>query len=137
MKNFCSVIIPVFNGEKYLRDCLNSIRRQTVAEWECICVNDGSSDDSLAILNEFAALDQRFIVVSQENHGVTVARRNGVSHSRGEFITFVDCDDVLPEKSLEILLQRREEYQAEIVIGNWMNVDAALKPLSREQCRQN
>lgn len=127
---FISIIIPVFNGEKYLRDCLNSIRRQTVAEWECICVNDGSSDGSLAILNEFAALDQRFIVVSQGNHGVTIARENGVSHARGEFISFVDCDDVLPENSLEILLRRREEYQAEIVIGNWINVDAALKPLS-------
>ncbi len=115
-----SVIVPVYNGEKYLLECLQSIQKQTFSDWECICVDDGSKDESLSILQGIAQKDARFRVISQPNGGVTSARRNGVEHATGEYIRFVDCDDVLPPDSLEILMRRKEEYDAEIVIGSWM-----------------
>ena len=115
-----SVIVPVYNGEKYLLECLQSIQKQTFSDWECICVDDGSKDKSLGILQGVAQKDARFRVISQPHGGVTSARRNGVEHATGEYISFADCDDVLPPDALEILIRRRVEYDADIVIGNWM-----------------
>lgn len=122
-----SVIVPVYNGEKYLLECLQSIQKQTFSDWECICVDDGSKDESLSILQGIAQKDARFRVISQPNGGVTSARRNGVEHVDGEYVSFVDCDDVLPPDALEILISRREEYGADIVIGNWMTITDTLE----------
>jgi glycosyltransferase, family 2 len=122
-----SVIVPVYNGEKYLLECLQSIQKQTFSDWECICVDDGSRDESLSILQGIAQKDARFRVISQPNGGVTSARRNGVEHADGEYVSFVDCDDVLPPEALEILISRREEYDADIVIGNWMTTTDTLE----------
>lgn len=122
-----SVIVPVYNGEKYLLECLQSIQKQTFSDWECICVNDGSKDESLSILRGIAQKDTRFRVISQPNGGVTSARRNGVEHATGEYISFVDCDDLLPPNALEVLMKRKEENNAEIVIGNWMTITDTLE----------
>lgn len=122
-----SVIVPVYNGEKYLLECLQSIQKQTFSDWECLCVDDGSKDESLSILQGVAQKDARFRVISQPNGGVTSARRNGVEHADGEYVSFVDCDDVLPPDALEILISRREEYGADIVIGNWMTITDTLE----------
>ncbi len=125
-----SVIVPVYNGEKYLLECLQSIQKQTFSDWECICVNDGSKDESLSILRGIAQKDTRFRVISQPNGGVTSARRNGVEHATGEYISFVDCDDLLPPDSLEILMKRKEEYDVEIVIGSWMTTTDKLESIA-------
>lgn len=88
-----SIIVPVYNVEKYLRDCLESLVNQTLKNIEIICVNDGSTDNFLKILQEYSQKDSRIIVVDKENGGVSVARNLGVSMAKGEFIGFCDSDD--------------------------------------------
>ena len=88
-----SVIIPVYNMTRYLRECLDSVQAQTFTDWEAICVNDGSTDDSGNILDEYAAKDSRFKVIHKENGGVSTARNAGLDVAQGEWITFIDPDD--------------------------------------------
>lgn len=95
-----SIIIPVFNAEKYLSECIESILKQTYKEFEVILIDDGSTDQSLNILKKYQKKDYRIRIIHQENKGVGVARNNGIDNAKGEFIIFVDADDVLPENSL-------------------------------------
>lgn len=97
-----SVIIPVYNVEKYLRRCLESIENQTFADWEAICVNDGSPDNSLEILEEFAKKDSRFKVVNKENGGLSDARNVGMQYATGDYILYVDSDDFIHPQTMEI-----------------------------------
>ena len=90
-----SIIIPVYNVAPYLRECLDSVLAQTYPDWEAICVNDGSTDASGAILDEYAAKDSRFKVVHQPNAGVSVARSAALEMARGEWVTFIDSDDTV------------------------------------------
>lgn len=96
-----SCIVPVYNVEKYLRRCLDSIRAQTFTDFECICIDDGSPDGCGKILDEYAKLDGRFRVIHQENAGVSVARNAGLNVARGEWIAFVDSDDWVENFYLE------------------------------------
>lgn len=96
-----SIIIPVYNVAPWLRACLDSVRAQTFAEFECICVDDGSTDGSGAILDECAARDVRFRVIHQPNGGEGAARNAGLEVATDEWICFVDADDVLNERTLE------------------------------------
>lgn len=95
-----SVIIPVYNVEKYLRECLDSVVNQTLRDIEIICINDGSPDNSLAILQEYAKRDSRFVIVDQENQGVGRSRNTGIRKARGEFVCFMDPDDWYPEPDI-------------------------------------
>ncbi len=88
-----SVIVPVYNVEKYIRRCLDSIQNQTFTDWECICVDDGTPDSSGKICDEYAEKDSRFVVLHKENGGVSSARNAGLDVAKGEWITFVDSDD--------------------------------------------
>lgn len=99
-----SIIIPVYNSEKYLVECLNSIKEQVYQDWECICVNDGSKDSSLNILYSFAAEDKRFKIINQNNMGQAAARNAGLKIAEGEYITFVDSDDLLEKDTYKIAL---------------------------------
>lgn len=90
-----SIIVPVYNVEKYLSECLDSILSQTYTDYEIILVNDGSSDDSGIICDAYGQKDNRIQVIHQMNSGVSVARNNGIEHAKGEWITFVDSDDWL------------------------------------------
>ncbi len=98
-----SVIIPVYNVEKYLRACLDSMLNQSFSCWEAICVNDGSTDGSAVILKEYAARDKRFRVVEQSNAGLSVARNIGMKHASGDYVLFLDSDDWLETNALETL----------------------------------
>ena len=98
-----SVIVPVYNVENYLEECLDSIKNQTYTDIEVILVNDGSTDNSQAICERYCQQDTRFHLINQENQGQSVARNNGVAASTGEFITFVDSDDVVSAIYLENL----------------------------------
>lgn len=98
-----SVIIPVYNVEAYLRDCLDSVLKQTFADWEAICVNDGSTDGSANILNEYAARESRIKVVTQPNGGLSAARNAGIDAAEGEYVLFLDSDDWLEENALDVL----------------------------------
>ena len=99
-----SVIVPVHNVEEYLEECLESIRKQTYQDIEVILVNDGSTDGSQAICEHFCQTDKRFRLINQENQGQSVARNRGVKESVGQFIMFVDSDDVINTNVLEVLL---------------------------------
>ena len=84
-----SVIIPVYNVEKYLRECLDSVINQTLSDIEIICINDGSTDNSLEILKEYAENDSRIKIITQENQGQGVARNNAIEAAQGEYLVFV------------------------------------------------
>ena len=99
-----SVIVPVYNVEEYLEECLESIRKQTYQDIEVILVNDGSIDGSQAICEHFCQTDKRFRLINQKNQGQSVARNRGVKESVGQYILFVDSDDVINTNVLEVLL---------------------------------
>lgn len=101
MQPFFSIIIPVYNVAPYLRECLDSVLAQTFCEWEAICVDDGSTDGSDAILDEYAAKDDRFRVVHQANSGVSVARNKAIENAIGSWVTFVDGDDRIDTTRLQ------------------------------------
>ncbi|WP_261089068.1 glycosyltransferase family 2 protein [Streptococcus mitis] len=104
-----SVIVPVYNVEEYLEECLDSIQHQTYTDIEVILVNDGSRDGSQAICERYCHQDPRFHLINQENQGQSAARNHGVTASRGELITFVDSDDVISTKYLEVLNEYMNE----------------------------
>ena len=97
-----SVIVPVYNCAKYLSKCLDSLATQTFRNFEVICINDGSKDDSLAILNSYSLKDKRFRVFSTQNRGQGATRNLGMKYAKGEYIYFMDGDDMLDPKTLEI-----------------------------------
>ena len=94
---FLSIIVPVYNAQHYLQECLHSLLTQDIPEtdYEVICINDGSTDDSSKILAQFAAEHSNLLIIDQENSGVVTARNVGLSHARGDYIWFVDADDLI------------------------------------------
>ena len=98
-----SIIVPIYNVEEYLEECLESIRNQTYTNIEVILVNDGSIDGSKEICERFCQQDNRFKLVTQENQGLSAARNRGVKETIGEYIMFVDSDDVVKENIVEVL----------------------------------
>ncbi len=101
-----SIIIPVYNVDKYIRACLDSVFSQSFKDWEAICINDGSTDGSAAVLKEFAAKDDRIIVINQLNAGTAAARNTGLRAAQGDYIFFLDSDDWLEPYSLQTLAGR-------------------------------
>lgn len=110
-----SVIIPVYNVEKYIRECLDSIVRQTLKDIEIICVNDGSTDGSLEILKEYGARDKRITILSQENRGISSARNHGAERASGEYFYFMDGDDILEKEALFKLYALAAEKNLDVV----------------------
>ncbi len=98
---YISVVIPVYNGSKYLAECLESVRSQTLRDIEIICVDDGSSDDTLNILNDYARKDERFIVLTQKNLYAGIARNRGLEIAKGDYLSFLDSDDIFEPDMLE------------------------------------
>lgn len=118
-----SIVVPVYNVAQYLRECLDSIVAQGCQDWECICVDDGSTDDSGAILDEYAARDHRFVVVHQANAGVSAARNRGMDEAKGDYLLFVDGDDTCVPWMLEDLLRAVElEPDADFIKFGAQNV---------------
>lgn len=114
-----SLIIPVYNVEKYLRKALSSVEKQTFKNLEVIIVNDGSTDNSIDIINEFVERNENFIVINQVNKGLSEARNKGINVSRGKYIAFMDSDDYIESNFLEILYQNAVKYDADIVCCNF------------------
>lgn len=110
-----SVVIPVYNVEKFLPRCLDSVLYQTFSDWEAVCVNDGSPDGSDKILASYAAGDARFKIVSKENGGLSDARNAGVRAARGKYILFLDSDDFIHPQTLEILYNFAILHAADMV----------------------
>lgn len=128
---FLSVIIPVYNGERYLGECLDSIFKQDLPrqEWEVLCVNDGSTDASARILEDYEKQYENLRVITQANGGVTVARNAGLDVARGDFIWFVDADDRIAPNCLSQLKSLAGEGTDRIVVGGYTFTDV----LTREE----
>ncbi len=114
-----SIIVPVYNVEAYVEECLSSIQAQTLADWECICVDDGSSDESPSVVEKFAAMDARFRLIRQKNGGPGAARNTGMDVARGEYFTFVDADDLIHPEMLEKLLGLARTHDADLVVSDF------------------
>ncbi|MEV0778256.1 CDP-glycerol glycerophosphotransferase family protein [Streptomyces sp. NPDC050428] len=113
-----TVVVPIYNVEDYLDDCLRSLAGQTLADSEIVMVNDGSTDGSARIARRFAERDERFRLVEQENAGLGAARNTGVRYARGQFLTFVDSDDVVPEDAYERMLAALDASGSDFATGN-------------------
>lgn len=111
-----SVIIPVYNAERYLRECLDSLIQQTLQEIEIVCINDGSTDRSLDILKEYACKDKRITIICQQNINAGVARNAGLAIARGEYLSFLDADDFFASNMLESLYAYAKKQQAQVCI---------------------
>lgn len=128
-----SVIIPVYNAEKFLCRCLDSIINQSLNEIEIIIVNDGSTDNSLGIVNEYRRQDNRIQIITQENQGTGMARNNGISLAHGEYISFVDADDYIDLDMYENMYKRASNNKSDIVIARYRRVDSDGKTLNESQ----
>lgn len=113
-----SVIIPVYNEEKFLPRCLDSVVRQTLDNIEIICVNDGSTDTCGRIINKYAEKDKRFKVISQNNQGLSASRNNGMKIANGEYTFFLDADDYLHPQTLEIFYKIAQKADCPVVISD-------------------
>ena len=113
-----SVIIPVYNVENYLRPCLDSIVNQTLKKIEIICVDDGSTDGSLKILEKYAQQDKRITVLTQKNSGVSVARNKGIEIAKGKYVSFIDSDDWLDLDFYEKLYALSNHGDIDVIKGN-------------------
>jgi len=109
-----SVVMPVYNVEKYLANTLDSLLKQTMKDFEIICINDGSKDRSLDILHEYEKKDPRIKVIDKTNEGPSVARNLGMNEAKGEFISFIDSDDWVSENFLEALYSAAKKYNSDI-----------------------
>ncbi len=123
MDELISVIVPIYNTEKYLVECVESIRKQTYSNIEIILVDDGSTDASIEICDEFAEKDSRVRVFHKENEGVAVARNFGIQQSNGQYVVIVDSDDVAVDKMIEVLYTQIKENDADIAVGNYYIYD--------------
>lgn len=139
MKPLVSIIVPVYNVENYLPRCLDSIKEQMYRNFEVILVNDGSSDHSLDILNEYAKKDRRFRVLNQENNGVSTARNLGLSNSVGDYICFIDADDYVSPLYIDTLVETSLLYKSDISIcdycseGSFEEAKKDIRTYSREE----
>lgn len=128
-----SIVIPVYNCEKYILNCLDSVKAQTYSNWECIIVNDGSSDNTKSICEEYCKKDLRFKYYEKENGGAASARKFGVEKAIGNWIFFSDGDDIIPENSLFSLLSH-DNGQCDIIAGTilYESTDTLYYTKSRE-----
>ena len=110
-----SIIVPIYNVEKYLPQCLDSILSQSLKDFEVICVDDGSTDNSLLILQSFAEKDFRVNIISQRNQGVGIARNNALKEVKGKYLLFVDPDDLIDTNALELLWNKLEATEASVL----------------------
>lgn len=110
-----SVIIPVYNVEKYLTECLDSVVSQNVQNMEIICINDGSTDGSVDILSMYEKKDSRVIIVNQENKGLSCARNTGIDHAKGDYLFFLDSDDCLAKNALKNLYETAAKERVDIL----------------------
>jgi len=114
-----SIVIPVYNVEKYLEDCMESVLAQTYTDFQILLVDDGSADACPAICDAYAAQDSRVQVIHKANGGLSDARNAGTEKAAGEWIFYLDSDDYLEKNALETLVKLQQEYQSDIVISNY------------------
>lgn len=129
MTSQISIIIPVYKAENFLHRCVESILRQTYSDFEVLLIDDGSPDSSGAVCDECASQDARIRVYHKDHEGVTAARAYGVKLAEGEWLTFVDADDTLPDRALESLYRKAADSSADITMGAWRKITSTRKRL--------
>ena len=118
-----SIIVPVYKAEKYLHQCIDSILSQTFCDWECILVDDGSPDGSGVICDEYAYIDNRIKVIHKKNQGVAAARNTALNYATGEYITFLDSDDDIPNNALQLYIDEfQKSDDIDMVIGGFKRI---------------
>ena len=122
-----SIIVPVYNVERYLKRCLNSLVNQTLPDIEIICINDGSTDNSLSILEKYSKADNRIKVITQVNSGQAVARNNGILKALGEFVCFVDSDDWVDLDFCEKLYEAATRTHSDIAVAGMIRLHTLRK----------
>ena len=118
-KGLISIIIPIYNNEINLIECLNSVLMQTFTNWEAILVNDGSTDNTGKVVDEYAKKDSRFVAIHKQNEGTLLARKTGLENSKGEFIANLDHDDIYNPEFLEKMHAKITETDADFVWSQW------------------
>lgn len=116
-----NIIIPVYNGEKYLVRCLESIKQQSFSDWRAICVDDGSTDNTGVILDEYANKDSRFVVIHKKNGGVSAARNEGITHAVGGYVHFMDADDIIDSDYYKKMLACTDTTDADIICSGFVS----------------
>lgn len=117
-----SVVVPIYNGEKYLSRCINSILGQTYTNIDLLLIDDGSTDNSYEICSKYAHQDNRIRIFKQENQGVSAARNCGITHAAGDYITFCDCDDELKEDFLSTAILDCQQHNLDLWIGTTIRI---------------
>lgn len=113
-----TVVIPVYNVEKYIGDCLSTVIDQTYRNLEILCVNDGSPDDSVRIISEYQKEDKRIVILNKENGGLSSARNYGIEHASGKYIVFLDSDDYYEQNAVRVMVEEAESNDADLVHFN-------------------
>jgi glycosyltransferase involved in cell wall biosynthesis len=127
-----SVIVPIYNAEKHLRQCLESILNQTLKKIEIICVDDGSTDGSLDILKEYQSKDDRIIILKQQHKYAGVARNVGLQTAKGKYLSFLDSDDWFELNMLENMYDKAEEDNSDIVVCGWYNFNNSTQQTTKK-----
>lgn len=130
-KGLVSIITPVYNGGKYVRETIESVLRQTYTDWEMIVVDDGSKDDSARIVNEYAGRDKRIILLRQANGGSASARNNGIRNARGQYIALLDADDLWEPAFLESQLALMKKENAIVVHASYKRINERSEEILR------
>ena len=133
MTSTISVIIPVYNSEKYVGRCIESVQAQTYTDWQLILVDDGSKDKSLEICHEYAGSDTRIRVIHQENAGPGIARNVGLEYANGKYVVFIDSDDYIEKEYFQLL----SEHDEDVVYIDVRNVDESGRVLKEEYMSSN
>ena len=135
MKMHIDIIIPVYNAEDRLGIMLDCVKQQTLTDFEVIIVNDGSGDQSQSIIDKYCEEDSRFRSFIQENQGAAIARNQGLEHAQGEYVTFYDADDFVPEDALEKMYQCAAESNADMVVGARTNAYIVKESINKQSSR--
>lgn len=123
IKGLVSIVIPIYNVEEYLRECVNSVLKQTYRDIEIILVDDGSPDNCPQICDEYEAVDSRVVVIHQKNGGLSAARNSGLAMARGEYVYFLDSDDYIAENAMEELYAKAKENDLDAVLFDSLVID--------------
>ena len=122
-----SVVIPIYNAAQYLKQCMESVVNQTYKKLEIICVDGGSTDGSLEILEEYQAKDCRVTIVRNQRDSVSQARKDGLNHATGKYVSHIDSDDWLDVMMYEKMIKVAEQYDVDAVVCNYYDVKGSIK----------
>lgn len=129
--NKISIIVPIYNSERFIADCIESLINQTYQNIEIILIDDGSSDNSYEICKKYQSLDSRIILISQVNSGVSIARNKGIKVATGQHIMFVDSDDYVDKRLCELLISRNKESRNDMVFCSYSRVNIKSKEINK------